>query len=313
MTGELPDYPDEIVALRRERVERGGKPLAQMTVEEARAEDLEEALEELRDPRPVARVEDLELPGPGGALRARLFAPAAGRPPLLVWFFGGGWVLGQIESAEGLARTLVDEAGVAVLLPAYRLAPEHPFPAAVEDATSAYRWLLEQGVGADRIVIAGDSAGGGLTLATLVALRDAGDPLPAAGVCLSPWVDLEGIGSSMDSNASADPIVQREPLLNMSAAYLGNADPRTALAAPLYADLSGLPPLLIQVGTAETLLDDSVRIADRARAAGVDVTLSPWDEMIHVWQMFPTLPEAGEAVTAIGAFVQRHTSAAAVV
>ena len=133
--------------------------------------------------------------------------------------------------------------------------------------------------------------------ATLIALRDRGEPLPAAGVCLSPWVDLEGIGESMTTKADADPMVQKDGLQRMAAAYLGGADPRSALAAPLYAELQGLPPLLIQVGTAETLLDDSTRITARARDAGVDVTLEPWEEMIHVWQMFvPVVPEARQAV-----------------
>src|SRR6185295_13428236 len=140
---------------------------------------------------------------------------------------------------------------------------------------------------------------------TLVALRDARLPRPAAGVCLSPWVDLEGIGESMTRCAALDPMVQRDGLLRMARAYLGSADPRSPLAAPLHADLRGLPPLLIQVGTAETLLDDSVRLAERARAAGVDVTLEPWDDMIHVWQAFVgMLPEAGQAITRIGEFVR---------
>jgi acetyl esterase/lipase len=191
----------------------------------------------------------------------------------------------------------------------YRLAPEHPFPAAVEDATAAYRWLLASGVRPAGIAIAGDSAGGGLTLATLVALRDAGDPLPAAAVCLSPWVDLEGIGDSMATKAAADPFVRKEMIQFMAQQYLGERSLRTPLAAPLYADLHGLPPLLIQVGTAETLLDDSTRIAERARAAGVSVTLDTWDNMIHVWQLFaPMLPEGQQAIERIGAFIREHTT-----
>jgi acetyl esterase/lipase len=194
-----------------------------------------------------------------------------------------------------------------VLLIDYRLAPEHPHPAAVEDSTRAYRWLLETGSNPKRMAIAGDSAGGGLTVATLVALRDAGVPLPAAAVCLSPWVDLEGIGESMTTKAAVDPMVQREPLLRMASMYLAGQDPRTPLAAPLYADLRGLPPLLIQVGTAETLLDDSVRLAERARAAGVQVTLEPWEDMIHVWQAFAAmLPEGQQAIERIGEFLRQH-------
>jgi monoterpene epsilon-lactone hydrolase len=181
----------------------------------------------------------------------------------------------------------------------------------VDDARAAYRWLLGTGVDPASVVIAGDSAGGGLAVATLVAIRDAGDPLPAAGVCLSPWVDLEGIGESMTTKAEADPMVQRDELLGMAKAYLGGADPRTPLAAPLYADLSGLPPLLIQVGTAETLLDDATRLASRARAAGVDVTLEPWEDMIHVWQfMASMLPEGQEAIDRIGQFIRERVSSA---
>ena len=159
----------------------------------------------------------------------------------------------------------------------YRLAPEHPHPAAVEDSVAAYRWMLAQGLKPARIAVAGDSAGGGLTVATLVAIRDAKLPLPGAGACLSPWVDLEGIGESMTTKADVDPIVQKAGLLQMAAAYLGGKAPRTPLAAPLYADLSGLPPLLIQVGTAETLLDDASRLAERARKAGVTVSYEPWE------------------------------------
>jgi monoterpene epsilon-lactone hydrolase len=182
-----------------------------------------------------------------------------------------------------------------------------PIPAAVEDATAAYRWLVSQGTAPGRIAIAGDSAGGGLTLATLVALRDAGDPLPAAAVYLSPWVDLEGTGPSNTTKAEADPFVRKEMIQFMAEQYLGGRDPRTPLAAPLYADLHGLPPLLIQVGTAEILLDDATRTADRAKAAAVEVSLEVWDDMVHVWQLFaPLLPEGQQAIERIGAFIRQH-------
>nr|BAN08473.1 hypothetical protein [uncultured bacterium] len=170
--------------------------------------------------------------------------------------------------------------------------------------------MLAQGLKPARIAVAGDSAGGGLTVATLVAIRDAKLPLPGAGACLSPWVDLEGCGESMTTKADVDPIVQKAGLLQMAAAYLGGKDPRTPLAAPLYADLAGLPPLLIQVGTAETLLDDASRLAERARKAGVAVAYEPWQDMIHVWHLFalfaPMLDEGQQAIDRIGEFVRKH-------
>ncbi|HVN63094.1 MAG TPA: alpha/beta hydrolase, partial [Candidatus Binataceae bacterium] len=206
---------------------------------------------------------------------------------------------------RALAGRISRASAARVLLIDYRLAPENPFPAAVEDAVAGYKWLLAQGQKPARLAIAGDSAGGGLTVAALVAIRDAKLPLPAAGVCLSPWVDLEGVGETMTSNDATDPMVHKEPLVDMAKLYLGGKDPRTPLAAPLYADLAGLPPMLIQVGGAETLLDDSRRIAERARKAGVNVTLEPWDDMIHVWQMFaPILDEGQKAIERIGEFVR---------
>ena len=165
------------------------------------------------------------------------------------------------------------------------------------------------GLKASRIAVAGDSAGGGLTVAALVAIRDAKLASPGAGVCLSPWVDLEGLGDSMKTKASVDPMVQKEALVEMAAHYLAGQNPRSPLAAPLYAELAGLPPLLIQVGTAETLLDDATRLAERARKAGVKVTLEPWENMIHVWQIFaPMLDEAQQAIDKIGEFVRANAA-----
>jgi acetyl esterase/lipase len=233
--------------------------------------------------------------------------PGVDAERVILYLHGGGYVIGSIATHRDLASRLSRATGHRSLLIDYRLAPEDPHPAAVEDATAAYRWLLAQGLDPARIVVAGDSAGGGLAVATLVALRDAGDPLPAAGVCLSPWVDLEGVGESMTARAHRDPMVQRDPLLRMAAMYLGGADPRTPLAAPLHADLRGLPPLLVQVGHAETLHDDATRLAERAHAAGVDVTLEAWEDMIHVWQIFaPMLPEGQQAIDAIGEWVRKR-------
>jgi acetyl esterase/lipase len=222
----------------------------------------------------------------------------------ILYLHGGGYAIGSINTHRALVAELARAAAVAGLAIDYRLAPESPFPAAVEDATATYRWLLAQGIAPSRLAIAGDSAGGGLTIATLAALRDAGVPLPATAVCFSPWIDLEGIGQSMTDRASRDPLIQKEGMLTFSAAYLAGKDPRTPLAAPLYADLTGLPPLLVQVGEDETLYDDAVRLVERARKSGVDATLEAWAEMIHVWQLFaPVLPEGREALTAAGRFV----------
>jgi epsilon-lactone hydrolase len=234
-----------------------------------------------------------------------IVAPGVETSGTVLYLHGGGYTIGSINSHRGLVARISAATGLRGLAVDYRLAPEHPFPAAIDDVTAVYRWLLGQGVSPDRIVIAGDSAGGGLTVATLLALRDAGAPLPAAGVCLSPWVDLEGVGESMTTCAALDPMVQRDGLLKMAAAYLGDTDPRTPLASPIHADLAGLPPLLIHVGTRETLLDDSVRLAEKARAAGVSVDYEAWDEMIHVWHAFhPLLPEAEQGVNRVGEWVR---------
>jgi monoterpene epsilon-lactone hydrolase len=243
----------------------------------------------------------------GGVPAEWITAPQATGERVIFYLHGGGYTIGSIKTHRELISRLSRAAGARALAINYRLAPEHPFPAAVEDATAAYRWLLENEADPTRVVIAGDSAGGGLTVAALVALRDAGDPLPAAGVCLSPWVDLEGLGESMTTKAGVDPLVQRESMLADAKVYLGGANPRTPLAAPLYADLTRLPPLLIHVGTAETLLDDSTRLAERARSAGVDVVLEPWEDMIHVWHIFASiLPEGQQAIDRIGEFIRER-------
>jgi acetyl esterase/lipase len=263
-----------------------------------------EALAAIFPPAPDVRSETVDA---GGVSADWIETPGADASRALLYLHGGGYVIGSVDTHRDLASRIARAAGVRALSVEYRLAPENPHPAAVEDSTAAYRWLLGRGLEPDRVVIAGDSAGGGLTIATLVALRDAGDPLPAAGVCLSPWVDLEGIGESMTTRAELDPLVQLEGLVQMGRLYLGELDPHTPLAAPLYADLSGLPPLLIQVGTAETLLDDATRVAEKASAAGVDVALEPWEDMIHVWQIFASqLPEAREAIDRIGDFIRKR-------
>lgn len=222
----------------------------------------------------------------------------------LLFLHGGGYTIGSLNTHRHLVADLARAAGVRGLSAAYRLAPEHPFPAAVEDALTVYRWLLSTGIEPARIVAAGDSAGGGLMLAMLVALRDAGDPLPAAGVALSPWTDLAVTGASVAHNADIDPLLLPRELYRYAERYLGPADPHTPLASPLYADLHGLPPLLIHVGTAEILLDDAVRFAERVRNAGVDVTIQIKEDLIHVWHFFAqVLPEGEESIREIGQYV----------
>jgi acetyl esterase/lipase len=236
-------------------------------------------------------------------------APGARADRAVLYLHGGGYVLGSIATHRGLVAAISRAAGARVLSLDYRLGPEHPHPAAVDDALCAYRFLLANGAAPERVAIAGDSAGGGLSVATLVALRDAGDPLPAAGVCISPWLDLTLSGASMDTKADVDPMVDRAALQLMADAYLAGADPMLPTASPLFADLGGLPPLLVQVGTAETLLDDSRRLADRAKSADVDLVLEEWDEMIHVWHAFAVLlPEGRQAIDRIGEYLDERLS-----
>ena len=245
----------------------------------------------------------------GGVSAEWSVADGAAEDKVILYVHGGGYVMGSAGSHRDLTGRLSQASGARVLSLNYRLAPEHPFPAPVDDTVAAYRWLLAQGISASNIAIGGDSAGGGLAFAALLAIRDAGDPVPAAGVGISPWVDMEGTGESMTTRAAVDPVVQKEGLLGMAGLYLGGADPKNPLAAPLHANLAGLPPLLIHVGDAETLLDDSTRITERARKAGVNVTLKIWDEMPHVWHLFaPILPEGQQAIEEIGAFFKERTA-----
>jgi epsilon-lactone hydrolase len=274
------------------------------TVEEARA-----GFEQVASMFPVDADIEREVVSAGGVKAEWVRAPASDAGRAVLYLHGGGYVIGSIDTHRSLAARLSRASKAPVLVIDYRLAPEHPHPAAVDDSVTAYRWMLAQGLKPARIAVAGDSAGGGLTVATLVAIRDAKLPLPSAGACLSPWVDLEGIGESMTTKADVDPIVQKAGLLQMAAAYLGGRAPRTPLAAPLYADLSRLPPLLIQVGTAETLLDDASRLAERARKAGVTVSYEPWENMIHVWHLFaPMLDEGQQAIDRIGEFVRKQAA-----
>ena len=246
----------------------------------------------------------------GGRAAEWVVAAGARDDRALLYLHGGGYCIGSINTHRTLAADLSRAAGVRVLVIDYRIAPEHPFPAAVDDAVAAYRFLLDAGYDRRRLAIAGDSAGGGLTAATLLALREQDVPLPACAALLSPWLDLSQSGDSMRRCAELDPMVQRDGLQRMADAYLAGKPADTPLASPLFADLRHLPPLLIHVGSAETLLDDSTRFAARAKDAGVDVTLEVWDEMIHVWHIFAGMvPESDQAVARIAEFLNGHLAA----
>jgi acetyl esterase/lipase len=235
-------------------------------------------------------------------------ASGAGEDRVLVYLHGGGYKMGSLTSHHDLMVRLSRAADCRVLGVDYRLLPEYRFPEPLEDALAVYDWLLEQGFEPRRMALAGDSAGGGLTAAALLALRDKGRPLPAAAVMLSAWTDLSASGDSYQSRAAADPIHQRPMILALARQYLGDeGDPHDPLASPLYGDLVGLPPLLLQVGDRETGLDDSTLFASKAREAGVAVELEVWPGMIHVFQQFAEeLPEAREAIERIGVFLRRQ-------
>ena len=236
-----------------------------------------------------------------------LTPPGVRNDAVVLYFHGGGYAIGSPRSHRHLAAAIARAAGTRALLLDYRLAPENPFPAALDDAVAAYQWLLARGIAPGRIVLGGDSAGGGLTVATLLALRDRGVPRPAGGVCISPWVDLTCSGASYLTKAAADPIVTRDGVEAMAQAYAGDGDRKAALVSPLYADLRGLPPLLVHVGSDEVLLDDAIGLGARARAAGVDVTVEEWPQMVHVWHWFlPILDEAEKAIAGIGAFARER-------
>jgi epsilon-lactone hydrolase len=243
-----------------------------------------------------------------GGVDAEWIVPAdAPADKAILYFHGGGFRLGSIASHRDLIAGIAEASGCRALAINYRLAPEHRFPAAPEDALTAFDWLRAQGFAADNIALAGDSAGGNLVLTTMLGLRDRGEPLPAAGVMMSPWTDLAATGESYQNRAAADPIHQRSMILALAKNYLGEGgDAFNPLASPLYADLTGLPPLLIQAGDRETVRDDATMLAAKARAAGVDAELQVFGGMIHVFQMFPEIPQAAEAIAAIAAFLRRH-------
>ncbi len=221
--------------------------------------------------------------------------------PVFLHLHGGGYVMGDPAGSRGFTLALAQATGGPVVSVEYRLAPAHRFPAAVDDGILAYRALIESGVPAQRVAIGGESAGGGLAVAVLLAARGAGLPMPACLVALSPWANLKCEGAAYEDLHGRDPLLTRQALLEMAGEYLGAADPRLGLASPALADLRGLPPMLIQVGAEEVLLDDAHALAAQARLGGVEVELEVWPEMIHVFQMFgQALPQAGQAVAEIG-------------
>jgi len=259
--------------------------------------------------RPKGRgIKPLSAEGGLNSLSAEwICATDARQDRAILYLHGGGYNICSPNTHRELAANISKASGAKVLLPDYRLAPEHPFPSALEDAILAYRWLLDTGFTGAKIAIAGDSAGGGLSIATSVSLRDAGEPSPASIACISPWTDLEMSGNSIKTQAEIDPMVNLELLKIMASNYIGDAAPRSPLISPIYADLQAIPPLLIHAGSDEMLLDDSKRIAEKAKRSGVDVRLKIYDQMWHVFHLNARLmPEAKHAINELGSFIRQH-------
>ncbi|MFO1168714.1 MAG: alpha/beta hydrolase [Rhodoblastus sp.] len=247
----------------------------------------------------------------GGMNAEWIAAPDADATRVILFLHGGGFRIGSIDSHRDLIQRLSQAARAKILAIDYRLSPDHLFPAPVEDALAAWRWLLDKGHAPTRIALAGDSAGGGLALSLMLAARANDLPLPCAAVLMSPWTDMTASGASYDTNARSDPLHQRAMILGMAKGYLGkSADPRATLASPLFADLAGLPPLLIQCGAPEVLVDDAKALAERARQNGVEAELDLYADMIHVFQTYAELPEAARALERAGAFLVKSWNAA---
>lgn len=242
-----------------------------------------------------------------GAVPAEWAIPSQTGLSSVLYLHGGGHCICSPASHRKFVGHLANALRARVLLADYRLAPEHPYPAALDDALATYEWLIDAGADPASVVIAGDSSGGGLATATLIAIRDGGLPTPGAAVLFSPWVDLTCTSTSFAANADLDPIVDRAGLLQMADWYLGGGDPAQPLVSPVNADLRGLPPLLIQVGEHEVLIDDAERLYQRASDAGVDVTLKRWPEMTHVFQIGAgNIPEADAAIIEVAGWLATH-------
>ena len=224
----------------------------------------------------------------------------------ILYFHGGAYSMGSAQTHLGLTGMLSELCGLRVLSVDYRLAPEHPFPAAIDDAVSAYLWLLQQGVPAESIVVGGDSAGGGLTFATMIELKNKRVQLPAAVFTISPWVDLAHTGETIATKADVDPMFTKSGMIYMAKLYADDTDMCSPLISPLYADLRGLPPVLIHVGTSEMLLSDSRRMADALKRAGVDCVLKEWEDLFHVFHSVVYIPESRMANEEIASFIKKH-------
>jgi acetyl esterase/lipase len=275
-----------------------------LTIQEQRTRFDEMARRGIRIPKGVT-VHSVQVDG----VHAEWVEPAGvNTQKTILYLHGGGYCLCSIDTHRGLAARLALTSRMQVLIIAYRLAPENPFPAALEDALTAYRWLLRQGISPQQIAIGGDSAGGGLTISSSVSLRDAGEPLPAALFLLSPWTDLTFSGDSIRTRKKADPIFNHnDDSFKFAPSYLGFHDPTNPSISPLFADLAGLPTTLIQVGNDEILLDDSTRLEKKMTAAGVDAHLEIWKDMWHVFQVFaPFAPESQLAIEKIGHFLRQQ-------
>ena|ERR1041385_5537723 len=265
-------------------------------------------LDEVGSVWPVAEDVELTMVDASGVPGEYSIVPGSDSSCVLIYLHGGGYCSGSIQSHCRLVTEAGRAARMRTLSLAYRLAPEHPFPAAYEDALSAWRFLRSQGIAGSQIAIGGDSAGGGLTIALIARLRDAGEELPACAWLVSPWTDLTMSGATLTSKAGVDPLIHREYLTQLAEAYvpvgMDRNDPRVS---PLFADLTGFPPVLIQVGSDETLLDDAVRLAAAAGAAAARVALEIWPHMIHAWPLWNAHLEDGRrALTNAGDFIRRH-------
>lgn len=278
---------------------RSGPDLSTMSHEELRG--VYDAMGDLTPPDPAIEYQAIDA---GGVPSELGVAPGARTDATLLYLHGGGYVFGSRKSHRDLVARLGKATGIRTLAPDYRLAPEHVFPAAVDDAFAAYRWLLDTGTPPERIVLAGDSAGGGLSLATMLRCKSAGVPQPRAAALFSPFTDMGATGDSIEENRERDFLVNHATTSGLGATYMGDADVKSPEGSPIYGDLAGLPPLLIHVGSHEAILDDSLRLARRAIMADVSVRLRAYPKLPHVWQLYAGMLDEGvESLNEAGRFL----------